>query len=76
MEHYRTSKLQAIDVIREWDLDFALGNVVKYVARAGKKKSASREDDLLKALWYLVYELTDDTDYADDCTETVKSDIE
>jgi hypothetical protein len=53
-----------------------LGNVVKYVARAGKKESASREDDLLKALWYLVYELTDDTDYADDCVDTVKSDIE
>jgi hypothetical protein len=65
MQHYRTSKLQAIDVIREWNFNFALGNVLKYISRAGKKKSASYEEDLIKALWYLCYELYEDADFAD-----------
>jgi hypothetical protein len=29
---------EAIKVIEAWDLDFHLGNTVKYISRAGKKK--------------------------------------
>lgn len=29
---------EAIKVIEAWDLDFCLGNTVKYISRAGKKK--------------------------------------
>jgi hypothetical protein len=65
MHHYRTSRLQAIDVIKEWGMNFALGNVLKYISRAGKKKSASYEEDLIKALWYLCYELYEDAEFAD-----------
>jgi len=35
------------------DLDFNLGNVVKYVSRAGKKDKETKLQDLEKALWYL-----------------------
>lgn len=42
---------EAIKVIEAWELDFALGNAVKYIARAGKKGSA--KEDLQKARWYL-----------------------
>ena len=28
---------EAIKVIENWDLDFHLGNTVKYISRAGKK---------------------------------------
>ncbi|MGJ4941405.1 DUF3310 domain-containing protein [Bradyrhizobium sp. HKCCYLS1011] len=42
---------EAIKVVEAWDLDFYLGNVVKYVSRAGKK--GDELEDLKKARWYL-----------------------
>lgn len=48
---------EAIKVIDAWHLDFCLGNVVKYVSRAGKKGNNSAEQDLKKAFWYLEHEL-------------------
>ena len=57
-KHYREdSGLEAIEVIEAWDLNFNLGNVVKYVCRAGLKDKADREEDLEKARWYLNREL-------------------
>jgi hypothetical protein len=57
-KHYREdSGLEAIEVIEAWDLNFNLGNVVKYVCRAGLKDKADREEDLEKARWYLSREL-------------------
>ena len=43
---------EVIKVIEAWGLDFHLGNVVKYVARADKK-SDNPVEDLEKARWYL-----------------------
>ena len=43
---------EAIKVIEAWDLGFCLGNVVKYISRAGKKHEDVLED-LKKARWYL-----------------------
>jgi hypothetical protein len=42
---------EAIKVIEAWELDFHLGNVIKYISRAGKK--GSKLEDLKKAQWYL-----------------------
>ena len=47
---------EAIKVIEAWELGFCLGNVVKYISRAGKK-DASVLQDLKKALWYLNREI-------------------
>ena len=46
---------ETIKVIEAWDLNFHLGNVIKYVSRAGKKdkNSAKTLEDLRKAEWYL-----------------------
>ncbi len=44
---------EAIKVIEAWDLDFHLGNTVKYISRAGKKDTDKEIQDLKKALWYL-----------------------
>lgn len=44
---------EAIKVIEAWNLDFCLGNVVKYISRAGKKEGNSLIQDLEKARWYL-----------------------
>ena len=53
-EHYQgRNGMSANDVIRAFKLNFALGNVVKYVLRAGRKPDESDLDDLDKALWYL-----------------------
>lgn len=43
------------DVIRDWELNFNLGNVVKYVSRAGRKDDAL--EDLKKAKQYLEFEI-------------------
>lgn len=47
---------EAIKVIEAWELGFCLGNVLKYIARAGKKHP-SRLTDLHKARWYLEREI-------------------
>lgn len=44
---------EAIKVIEAWQLDFHLGNAVKYIARAGKKDPTKHVEDLKKARWYL-----------------------
>jgi hypothetical protein len=44
---------EAIKVIEAWELDFCLGNTVKYISRAGKKDPAKELEDLRKAQWYL-----------------------
>lgn len=54
-EHYRQGSIECIDVIEDWDLNFHLGNVIKYICRSGFKDK--RIDDLLKARWYLDREI-------------------
>lgn len=55
-KHYHSqSGIEVIDAIEAWGLGFCLGNVIKYVARAGYKDNA--REDLQKALWYLMREL-------------------
>ena len=51
--HYTFGKIEVIDVIEDWELPYHLGNVVKYVARAGKKNKDKKIEDLEKAKWYL-----------------------
>ena len=49
---------EAIKVIEAWDLGFCLGNVVKYISRAGKKPGEAVLKDLKKARWYLEREIS------------------
>lgn len=48
---------EAIKVIDAWGLGFCLGNVVKYISRAGKKEGNSMIQDLKKASFYLDHEI-------------------
>jgi hypothetical protein len=50
-DHYNSTKFEVIDIIEEFGLDFHLGNVAKYVLRAGHKDDIVQ--DLSKARWYL-----------------------
>jgi Protein of unknwon function (DUF3310) len=53
-DHYNTeSPYEPRKVIKAWGLGFDLGNVLKYIARAGKKPLESAIDDLEKAQTYL-----------------------
>jgi signal recognition particle subunit SEC65 len=53
--HYKTGGIETIDFIEAKGLSYHLGNVVKYIARADSK--GNREEDLLKARWYLNREI-------------------
>jgi iron-sulfur cluster repair protein YtfE (RIC family) len=54
--HYDSNKdYDLIDVIRDYKLNFCRGNIIKYVARAGKKSDELQ--DLRKALDYLQREI-------------------
>jgi len=39
---------------------------LKYIQRAGKKSQESKMDDIRKAVWYLVYDVTKDHTAADE----------
>ena len=54
--YYKRGGIEAIDAIEAWGLGFNLGNVVKYVARAGRKTKDGLRD-LKKAEWYLSREI-------------------
>ena len=54
-KHYNMGKYEAIDVIEDWGLGFNLGNVIKYISRAGHKDDIVQ--DLKKSLWYLEREI-------------------
>ena len=49
--HYNAGKIEVIDAIEDWGLDFSLGNAVKYIARAAHKGKTL--EDLKKARWYI-----------------------
>lgn len=53
--HYTQGDIEVIDYIEDKKLGYRLGNVVKYVSRAGHKDDAIK--DLKKASWYLNREI-------------------
>lgn len=55
--HYKQGGIETIDVIEAWDLNYRLGNAVKYISRAGKKDPNKTVEDLEKARWYLDREI-------------------
>jgi hypothetical protein len=53
--HYKTGGIETIDFIEAKELNYHLGNVVKYISRAKHKNNTL--EDLEKALWYLSREI-------------------
>ena len=49
--HYKVGGIETIDFIEAKQLDYHLGNVVKYITRADYK--GNKLEDLKKAQWYL-----------------------
>lgn len=54
-DHYKGNKFEVIDIIEDYNLDFSIGNAVKYLLRAGKKDNTVQ--DLKKAIWYIEREI-------------------
>ena len=52
--HYNQG-IEPIDIIESWDLNFSLGNAIKYILRAPYKNNEL--EDLEKAKWYLEREI-------------------
>ena len=52
-EHYNPGPYEVIKIIEHYELGFHLGNVIKYILRAGVKDENTYNEDLKKALWYL-----------------------
>lgn len=51
--HYVSGKIEVIEFIEDKELNFHLGNAVKYICRAGKKDPTKTVEDLQKAQWYI-----------------------
>lgn len=71
--HYQSkSGLESIDVIEAFELNFHIGNAVKYLLRHGKKenKEGDKNQDIKKAIWYLNRELSRAKD--EDTKEIIK----
>jgi hypothetical protein len=54
--HYTVGGIETIDFIEAKDLNYRLGNVIKYIVRSSKKYSDPLQD-LQKARWYLNREI-------------------
>lgn len=71
-EHYTSGNIEVIDYIEDKEFNFNLGNVIKYVSRAGLKKSVGKSDadkaleDLKKAQFYIQREIAKREKLSDD----------
>lgn len=54
-QHYCSDGIEVIDIIDSFNLNFNLGNSIKYILRADKK--GNKKQDLEKAVWYINHEL-------------------
>jgi len=55
--HYTDGKIEVWDYIRDKNLNYFLGNAIKYISRAGKKDKNKYKEDLQKAIAYLQKEI-------------------
>ena len=67
-QHYggNENPFEPIKVIEHYELNFMLGNAIKYILRAGKK--GNKIEDLEKALFYLKREIKNEKNNNSDTT--------
>lgn len=58
-DYYNLGCIEVIEAIESWGLGegFNRGNIIKYVARAGRKDKKTEIQDLKKAMEYLKFEI-------------------
>lgn len=55
--HYKTGKIEVIDIIEDQKLNYHKGNACKYLLRAGKKDADKEIEDMEKCVWYALREI-------------------
>lgn len=55
--HYKNYRIEVIDALEAWNLNFHRANAIKYIVRAGRKDPDTELQDLQKAKWYLDREI-------------------
>ena len=55
--YYTRGNIEVWDFIRDQELNYHLGNAIKYICRAGYKGATTKTQDLKKAIHYLENEL-------------------
>lgn len=55
-KHYNETGIEVIEITDSYELNFCLGNAVKYLLRCGLKHENIQED-VKKAIWYLNHAL-------------------
>ena len=51
--HYTRGTIEVWDFIRDQQLNYHLGNAIKYICRAGYKSPSTKVEDINKAIHYL-----------------------
>lgn len=74
-DYYKSNGIEVLDLTDAFDLNFNLGNVVKYVVRAGKKDGEEKEKDLAKAKFYLNRELNKTLKQEQNNTKKLKGEL-
>ena len=64
--HYTRGAIEVWDFIRDQQLNYHLGNAIKYICRAGYKSPDTKVEDLKKAIHYLENELLHSSQPDDD----------
>ena len=71
--HYVVARnVQPVDVADAWNLDRYEFSALKYLYRRGNKEGNTRQADLLKAIWYLVYSISQNKSLCGMVVELVK----
>jgi len=57
-DHYKGDRqFEPIAVIEDWNLNYRLGNALKYLSRNGRKPGEDPREGLKKAIWYIEREI-------------------
>jgi hypothetical protein len=71
--HYAVARnVQPVDVADAWELNRYEFSALKYLYRRGNKEGNTRQSDLLKAIWYLVYAISKNKSLCGMVVELVK----
>lgn len=74
--YYKQGDIEVIDFIDAYNLNFNLGNAIKYIARCNYKSnmcpnccmnSSDKVNDLRKAIWYIEREIEKSTQHPATC---------
>ncbi len=77
MDYYRRGSIEVWSFIRDQELNFHLGNAIKYICRAGYKGGQAKKcEDLEKAIHYLQNELHYEENLLIDSGERIPKEIQ